>query len=575
MKTKFAWIFALMLGFILVLSACAGTGDVEPSDGGADEDETEETGDDNGGDDAAVDSDGDNIVIAVSSDLVSLDPHGNNDVPSSNVRSNLYETLVKQNENMEIVEGLATDWEPVGDNAWKFTLREGVKYHDGTEFTAADVKANLERVLDPAIASPRAFLFNMITDVTVESDYEVVITTEYPFAPLLSHLAHDAGGMLSNAVIEEDYAQALEAAGLDLTVEEYYELRAAGGDEFEEVVGEIAEHVGLYAAQHPYGTGFFKLESRNSGEQTVLSRFEDYWGENAKPATVTFKVVPEPAARVAELETGYSHIADPIQPTDKNYVNDHADTFVNVQESVSLSYVGFNTQKAPFDDPKVRQAISLIVDQEAIIEGIYQGNGIPAVGPLAPDVFGYDPEVDGLLHDLDRARELLEEAGYADGFSTTIWTNDNEQRVETALYIQHVLGEFNIDVEIEELEWGAYLERTANGEHDMFILGWSTVTADADYGMYALLHSSMHGSPGNRSFLSDDTLDELLDAGRRETDPDARLAIYREAQDLLVDLAPMIYVHHQNYLTGVRNEVQGFWVDALGIYQLKDVTLSN
>lgn len=574
LKAKLTWMFALMLGFVLVLSACAGSGEVEPDDETPDEPGTVEDG---GGDDAtteeAGDGDGDDIVLAVSSDLVSLDPHGNNDVPSSNVRSNLYETLVKQDENMEIVEGLATAWEPVGDTSWKFTLREGVQFHDGTEFTADAVKANLERVLDPAVGSPRAFLFDMISDITVEGDYEVVITTEYPFAPLLAHLAHDAGGMLSLAVIEEDYTRALDAGGVDLSLEEYYELRAAGGDEFEEVVGEIAEEVGVYAAQNPVGTGFFKLRNRTSGEQTVLERFEDYWGENAKPASVTFKVVPEPSARVAELETGHSHIVDPIQPTDKNYVNDHADTYVNVQESVSLSYVGFNVTKAPFDNPLVRQAISLAIDQQAIIDGIYQGNGIPAVGPLAPDVFGYDPDVPGLLHDPDRARELLEEAGYADGFSTTIWTNDNEQRVETAIYMQSELAKYNIQVEIEELEWGAYLERTANAEHDMFILGWSTVTADADYGMYALLHSSAHGNTGNRSFLSDDKLDELLDAGRRETDPDARLAIYREAQELLVELAPMIYVHHQNYLTGVRNEVQGFWVDALGIYQLKDVTL--
>ncbi|MBU9711335.1 glutathione ABC transporter substrate-binding protein [Evansella tamaricis] len=580
MKTKrFLWLVALILSFALVLAACAGDGEVEPEDDSEPDTETEtetdtDTDEDSTDDSATEDTSGeDDIVLAVSSDLVSLDPHGNNDVPSSNVRSNIYETLVKQDENMEIIEGLAESWEPVDDTTWKFTLREGVTFHDGTAFTANDVKANLERVSDPARASERAFLYDMITEVTVESDFEVLITTEYPFAPLLAHLAHDAGGILSNSVIEADYLQAFEEAGLEMTLEEYYELRAEGGDEFMEVVEEISEYLGLYAAQNPVGTGYFQLESRTSGEETVLTRFDDYWGDPAKPKSVTFKVVPEPSARVAELETGYSHIADPIQPTDLNYVDDHEETYVNIQESVSLSYVSFNVDKEPFNDPRVRQAISLAINQEEIIDGIYQGNGIPAIGPLAPDVFGYDPDVSGLLYDPDRARSLLEEAGYADGFETTIWTNDNEQRVETAIYIQSVLGEYNIDVSIEELEWGAYLERTGNGEHDMFILGWSTVTGDADYGMYALLHSSNAGAPGNRSFIADDTLDELLDAGRRETDPDARLEIYREAQEHLVELAPMIYVHHQNYLTGVRNEVDGFWVDALGIYQLKDVTL--
>ncbi|WP_017186963.1 glutathione ABC transporter substrate-binding protein [Alkalibacillus haloalkaliphilus] len=575
------WLLAVMLVFTLFLAACAGdgTGEEEPSTD-EDPDTGEEAGEDEDEDaeedlQTEVDVDGDHVILAVSSDLVSLDPHGENDVPSSNVRNNIYETLVYQDEDMEIVEGLATDWEEVDDTTWAFTLREGVQFHDGTEFTASAVKANLERVLDPAMASPRTFLYEMIEEVSVEGDYEVHITTEYPFAPLLAHLSHDAGGIISEEAITTDYEQALEEAGYDMSVEEYYELRAEGGEEFEEVSGEIAEYVGTYVASNPHGTGYFQLLERVSGEETTLERNEDYWGENALPGAVTFKVIPEPGARLAELETYNSHIADPIQPTDVSNVEALEDAYVNTQESVSLSYIGFNMEKEPFDDARVRQAINLAVNQEEIIEGIYDGNGIPALGPLAPDVFGYDEDVSGLGYEPERAQELLEEAGYGDGFETTLWTNDNEQRVETALYVQDVLGDYGIDVEIEELEWGAYLDRTSNGEHDMFVLGWSTVTGDADYGLYSLFHSSAHGSTGNRSFVDDPELDELLDAGRREGDPEARQEIYSEVQELLTEIAPMLYVHHQNYLTGVREEVDGFWVDALGIYQLKDVTIND
>src|SRR5699024_7035478 len=149
-------------------------------------------------------------------------------------------------------------------------------------------------------------------------------------------------------------------------------------------------------------------------------------------------------------------------------------------------------------------------------------------------------------------------------------TNDDEQRIDTAVALQFQVAEINVDVEIGELEWGAYLERTANGEHEMFILGWSTVTSDADYGMYPLFHSSQHGDPGNRSFLSDDEVDELLEEARKETDPEARAALYSEAQELLVDLAPMLYIHHQEYLLGVNKAVKNFGINAQGIYQLKD-----
>ena len=581
---KLLWLFALLLGSMLVLAACAGDGETDDSDSESDsgtedtgsEEETDSDSEDSEGEEASGGEGGDDIVIAVSSDLVSLDPHIENDVPSSNVRDNIYETLVEQDENMEIVEGLATEWEQTDDTTWVFTLREGVTFHDGSDFTAEDVKANLDRVLDPAVASPRAFLYEMVTEVNVLGDYEIEIKTEYPFAPLLSHLAHDAGGILSKDVIDADYENAISEAGLDMTLEEFYEEREAGGDEYADgTAAELAEYTGIHSGQNPIGTGYFQLEERQSGESTTLSRYEDYWGEPAKPATVTFKVVPEPSARIAELETGESHIVDPIQPTDVNRVDENEETYVNIQESTSLSYIGFNVEKEPFDDPRVRQAVNLAINNQEIIEGIYQGNGIPATGPLAPGVFGYDDSVEGLGYDPERAQELLEEAGYGDGFSTTLWTNDNEQRVETALYVQDALSEYGIEVEIEELEWGAYLERTSNGEHDMFVLGWSTVTADADYGLYALFHSSMVGAPGNRSFLENEELDELLDAGRRETDETERAAIYKEAQELLTELAPMLYIHHQNYLTGVREEVQDFSVDTLGIYQFKDVTLAE
>ena len=567
---KLLWLFALLLGSMLVLAACAGDGETDDSDSESDsgtedtgsEEETDSDSEDSEGEEASGGEGGDDIVIAVSSDLVSLDPHIENDVPSSNVRDNIYETLVEQDENMEIVEGLATEWEQTDDTTWVFTLREGVTFHDGSDFTAEDVKANLDRVLDPAVASPRAFLYEMVTEVNVLGDYEIEIKTEYPFAPLLSHLAHDAGGILSKDVIDADYENAISEAGLDMTLEEFYEEREAGGDEYADgTAAELAEYTGIHSGQNPIGTGYFQLEERQSGESTTLSRYEDYWGEPAKPATVTFKVVPEPSARIAELETGESHIVDPIQPTDVNRVDENEETYVNIQESTSLSYIGFNVEKEPFDDPRVRQAVNLAINNQEIIEGIYQGNGIPATGPLAPGVFGYDDSVEGLGYDPERAQELLDEAGYGDGFSTTLWTNDNEQRVETALYVQDALSEYGIEVEIEELEWGAYLERTSNGEHDMFVLGWSTVTADADYGLYALFHSSMVGAPGNRSFLENEELDELLDAGRRETDETERAAIYKEAQELLTELAPMLYIHHQNYLTGVREEVQDFSVE--------------
>ncbi|MGP4070949.1 glutathione ABC transporter substrate-binding protein [Piscibacillus sp. B03] len=543
-SNKVFWLVSLLFAVALVLSACAGDGEPneEPEESGTEE----ETNNEGEGEEAGGEGSGGDLTIAIPSDVVSLSTQGSNDVPSSNVAENIYETLTVLNEDQEVEPGLAEDWEEVDETTWDFHLREGVEFHDGEELTAEVVKMNFDRLVDEEIGSPRAFLFEAVESVEVQDDYTVRINLKYPYAPLLANLAHNGTGIMSPNIIEEDYAQLEE-----------------GGD------------VDAYINQNPVGTGPFEYEEWTPGEKLVLKRNENYWGDAAKLDTVTFKVVSEQSSRIAELESGVSHIADAIGPNNVSRVEGMADADVLQAPSVSLSYVGFNVQSEPFDDERVRQAVSMAINKDEIIEGVYNGVGIPAVGPLAPPVFGYDDSVSGLDYDVDAAKDLLAEAGYEDGFSTTIWTNDNEQRVDTAVAIQNQLKDIGIDVKIEELEWGAYLERTANGEHDMFILGWSTVTSDADYGMFPLFHSSAVGDPGNRSFLENDELDEVLEEARRETDPDARQELYTQAQEMLVELAPMIYVHHQEYLLGVNSSVKDFGINAQGIYQLRDAYIEE
>lgn len=536
-KSLFLFVLTLMLA--LVLAACASEPDETGGTSGSDDDGNNDA-------EASETEEGGDLVIASSADAVSLDPAGSNDVPSSNVAENIYESLVKQNMDMELEPSLATEWEAVEDDVWEFKLREDVKFHDGSDFNADVVKTNIERVMDEEVGSPRAFLYEMISDIEVVDDHTVRFITEYPFAPLPAHLAHSGGAMVAPDLIEEDY-EAMEDG----------------------------EEPGSVITENPIGTGFFKFEEWKPGEYISLSKNEDYWGEPANLDTVTFKVVDEDQTRVAELLTGDSHIIDPLSPSDVAQVEGEEGVEPARQASVSLSYVGFNADKEPFDDPKVRQAINMAIDKSEIIDGIYDGAGIPAVGPLAPDVFGYDPDVEGLEYDPDKAKELLEEAGLEDGFSTTIWTNDSRERIDAATNIQAQLKEFNVDVEVEILEWGAYLEQTANGEHEMFVLGWSTVTGDADYGLYALFHSDNFGDPGNRTFTDDPELDDLLDEARQEPEPEKREELYSEIQELLAENAPMLYIHHQELLLGVSDNVQGLEQLPTGVLQLQDVSLSN
>ncbi|WP_252502145.1 glutathione ABC transporter substrate-binding protein [Sporosarcina sp. Marseille-Q4943] len=526
------WLFVLALALSMILAACSGGGSSSSENGsGNDIDEGKGKG-----------IEGGDLVLAVLSDASSLDPAGSNDVPSSVVQANIYETLVKRDDNNNIIAGLAEEWEAIDDTTYEFKLRQGVTFHDGEPFNAEVVKMNLERILDSEVASPRYFLFEMITDVIVKDEHTVQIKTEYPFAPLLAHLSHNGGSMVSPKSIEADY-EAMK-----------------GG-----------EKAGTVIATNPVGTGFFKFESWTPGNQIKLVKNEDYWGDKVHVDTVTFKVVPESAVRNADLETGFVHIADPVQPNEVAGINEGSFAKVNQKASSSLAYLGFNTEKEPFNDPKVRKAISMLVNKDDISEGVYDGFGIPAKGPLAPGIFGYNEDAKPIDYNLEEAKKLLKEAGFENGFKSSIWTNDNPQRQQIAVLMQEELKKVNIEVEIEVMEFGAYLEKTANGEHDMFILGWSNPTGDADYGLYALFHSSQHGSPGNRSFYGNPEVDKLLEEGRRESDPDERIKIYNKVQEHLIEDAPMAYLIHTEYLTGVSNKIRGFSIGTDGIYQLQGV----
>ena len=542
---KSLWMLLLTFTLALVLAACAGGDDSEDTSKDSGDTGTETNTDSGTTEEAAA---GGDLIIAELSDASSLDPHGSNDVPSSNIQSNLYETLVNRDANGELVPGLAESWTQVDDLTWEFKLKQGVTFHDGEAFNADAVKASFDRLLDPEVASPRAFLFEMVTEVKVVDESTVQFVTEYPFSPLLAHLTHNGGSIISPKSIEEDYA-AMEA---DSSVK-----------------------AGSVIGTNPVGTGPFKFESWTPGTEIKLVKFAEYAGTPVHIDSVTFKVVPESATRVAELQSGYAHIIGAVEPGQVANVNTFDGASVLETASSSLTYLGFNTEKEPFNDPKVRQAISKAIDRPTLIDGIYEGFGIPAISPLAPGIFGYTEDVTSMAYNIDEAKALLAEAGYADGFKTTIWTNDNPARQQVAIVLQEELKKLNIQAEIEVMEFGSYLEKTAAGEHDMFILGWSNPTGDADYGLYALFHSSQHGDPGNRSFYTSEKVDELLEKGRREADPTAREAIYKEALQLISDESPMAFVLHPYTLTGVSDKVSGFNVGTDSIYQLRDVKISE
>ena len=539
---KFSLLLILTLILSMFLAACAGGSDdkdtSEKESDTKDEGKTEEKAEGTESDGA---SEGD-LIIATLSDAAKLDPHLTTDVPSVNVQSNMFEGLIAKDQDENLVPGLATEWDAVDDNTWVFDLREDVTFHDGEKFNAEVAKKNFDRIMDPDLAAPRAFLYAMVEEFKVLDEYKLEITTEYPFAPILAHLAHPVGVMVSPKSIDEDYAAI-----------------------------EDGKEAGSIINAHPIGTGYFAFDSWDPGTEIKLVKNEDYWGDVALVDSVTFKAIPEGGTRLAELETGHAHLIEPVQPNEVQLIEGSDFGDIDVKISSSLSYVGFNIDKEPFNDVKVRRALSMLINQDDMLEGVYEGYGVAAVGPLAPGVFGFNDAMTPLSYDPDAAIALLAEAGYEDGFKTTLWTNDNQQRMDMAVLIQEELKKANIEVAIEVVEWGAYLDKTANGEHDMFILGLSNPVGDADYFLTQLFHSDNLGEAGNRSFYENAEVDKLLEAGREEIDADKRQEYYTDVQEILIEEAPMFYVHHQAYLTGVSDKIDGYWINSSGYYMLQHV----
>lgn len=554
---KFSFI-ALLGVLILILAACTDDSDVE-------EEATEGEG--------AAAQEGGTLTLAMPSDAVSMDPHGSNDVPSEQIRDTIYEPLLTQDENFEIVPVLAEEYEQVDDTTWKFKLHEGVTFHDGSEFNAEVVKANIERVKDVAKASPRSFLLDMVTEVNIMDDYNFELVTEYPFAPLANNLTHGAGKMISKDLIDADYQNALDEAGSDLTLEEYYELRAEGGEDHEAVANEISSFVGQLVESEPVGTNYFKFDSRSPGEQTSVVRNDDYWGDVSLLDGVNFKVVSEPGSRIAELESGSSDAILSTLSSNIERVDSNEDVELLRSDSVSIDYIGFNTEKEPFNDPKVRQAITHAFDSEAVLEGVYNSSGTPAEAPLAPGVLGYSEDLEGLDYNMERAQELLDEAGVKDLTINLMVNDDNPERVDVALWVQESLSKLGIKVNVEQVEWGAYLAATAAGEHDMFILGWSNSTGDPDNGIAPLFHSDNIGDTGNRSFYNNPELDSILDEARQSTEESEREQLYMDAQQILVDDAPAIFIRHGENLNAHGNHVEGFQGDAYNIFDFRGTSM--
>jgi peptide/nickel transport system substrate-binding protein len=473
---------------------------------------------------AAAQQFGGTLRAGMQTDPVGLDPHVSNATATRNMLENTYDTLVMFNSSLEIVPGLAESWEASADALqWTFTLREAT-WHDGEPVTAGDVKFSIERIKDPAIASPRAGNFAVVESIEAPDDRTVVMTLSEPFTPLLAYLAASLNVIVPQHVVE------------------------ANGGTLQEVV---------------VGSGPFRFVEYLPQTRLVLEKFDGYWGVdeagNQLPYLdgITFTFYPDPTARTTAILTGDVDWIEYVPAVDVPTLQ--ADPSVEVSGGLAANYrsVFFNAAVAPFDDHRVRQAFAYAIDKQQVVDlALFGTGGVVAEGTTIPGGNFY--AVDATPYDernVERARELLAEAGYPDGFEFDLYiTSTYDFLRDPAEIVQSNLADIGVTANIVLEDWSIFLPNFLAKDYTAAISGTSGQT-DPDMFLYTTFHST---SSGNYMNFANAELDELLARGRQEPDPDVRRQIYLEAQEIVLEQSPQVFLFHSAQYSANRPNVENY-----------------
>lgn len=535
MKRNGSLLLGLLIACMLVLAAC----------GGGSDEETSNAGDDAGGQDDVVEDDGEKtLIFARGGDSESLDPGSTSDGESSRVTKQVLETLLDfEDESFELKPGLAHDWEVSDDGlTYTFHLEENVTFHDGTDFNAEAVKINFDRFADPE----HEYAF---------ADNEYVY---FMYSTMFGGHKGDDGHVVDEVNVVDDYT-----VEFILNKPLGFFLQNMGMTYFAITSPAALEEFGPEINENPVGTGPFEFISWTKDESIVLEKNDDYWKEGLpKLDKLIFEVIPDNAARLIALRSGDIDIMDGLNPDDAEGIETDDELTLHAREENNFGYVGFNVQKEPLDNATLRQALSHAIDREAIVEALYAGYGSVAKNPLPPSYLGYNDDVEGYQYDVEKAKELLAEAGYEDGLEIDLWTMPVARPYmpdpeTTAEIIQNNFAEIGVTVNIVREEWAPYLEKTMNGEHEIYMLGWSGTNGDPDYFISSLLHGDLIGD-SNREYYQNEEVDTLLNDAKVEIDQDKRAEMYEEAQAIIGEDVPMVPLVHSKPVMATSNNVTGY-----------------
>ncbi len=477
---------------------------------------------------------GGTLRIGMDADNTTMDPHRSTAAVDRQVYNNIYGKLVDIDAKFGIVPQLAQSWDVKNAGlTYVFKLRRGVKFHDGSDFTAEIVKWNFDRMRDPTLASPRRSEIAPIKDVRVVDPYTVELTLSASFTPLLTVLSDRAGMMVSKAAVEKY------------------------GDDF---------------ARNPVGTGPFRFLEWVKDDHLTLRRFDGYW-EKGLPQLdeVIYRPIPDSSVRFTAMRTGQIDFMHQIHP--KDVAPARAERGLKVSEISSLWWqaLHLNNQATPFTNKAIRQAIWFAVDRNVIQRVVYQGLGAPAWGPFPPSMWAQDRDFSEWKRDPTKARAKLAEGGMSTGFAFTVKGWNQPTQIQELQIIQAQLKDVGIDMKIELLEFGKLLADNVARNFVALRVGWSG-RPDPDGNAYSFLHST---SNSNYVRYNNPAMDDLLDRARRESDQGKRKALYAQVTRVAAEDAPYIWLHHDAEIKVWSVHVKGFEHISDGMIRLKNVWLEK
>lgn len=461
---------------------------------------------------------GGTFVFGRSGDSVGLDPIQVTDGESFKVTQQIYDPIVMYEPgSTDVIPGLAEKWD-VSDDVltWTFYLRKDAYFHDGTSVNAEAIKFNFDRWRLPnhpyhigGDFTYYGYMFQdfpgIIQEVNVVDEYIVEFVLSEPQAPFLNNLAMVSFGISSPTAVKK-----------------------WGEDYF----------------KHPVGSGPFKFVEWVKDDRVVLVANEDYWGGRPYLDKVIFRSIPDNGARYMELQAGTIDMMDYINPEDVESVKNNPGLDLILRPSFNVGYFSMNQNFEPFDNVKVRRALNHAFNKETLIGAFYAGLAEPAKNPLPPSLWGYNDDIEDYKYDLEKAKQLLAEAGYPNGFEFDLWYMPVArpyfpQPKMVAQAMQYYFGEIGVTANLKSVDWGTYLDMYYADELPTYLLGWTGDNGDPDNFLYVLIDPTQ-----NNFGYENDELHQILLEAQRTVDKERRIELYMEAQEIIHDDAVWVPVAH-------------------------------